>query len=184
MNTNSKKVAVCGIFGGLALLLYLVEIFRIPMGFIFTAAPFLKLNISDVPIMIASFCYGPAVGAIIVVIKALTKIFMFGGSGVGELADLIVSLFYILPASIIYCFHKNKKGAIIGMGIGTVVSTIAACLTNYFILLPMYHWKLSYTHTILAGVLPFNILKNIIVSVIVFIIYKKISNVIVKYGAK
>lgn len=184
MNKNAKKVAVCGVFGGLALLLYIVEIFRIPMGFLFNAAPFLKLNISDVPIMIASFCYGPVVGGIIVLIKSLAKVLITSSGGIGELADFVVSLSYILPASIIYHFKKNKKGALIGLGVATLVSTIVACLTNYFILLPMYHWKLSYTHTIFAGVLPFNLLKNVIVSVLVFIIYKKISNVIHKYGAK
>lgn len=181
---SSKKVAVCGVFGGLALLLYLVEIFRLPMGFIFTAAPFLKLNISDVPIMIAGFCYGPITSAIIVVIKVLTKCLMTHTGFTGELADLFVSLSYILPATIIYRYKKTKSGALIGMGVGTIISTIVACLTNYFILLPMYRWKLSYTTTIFAGVLPFNLLKNILVSVLVFAIYKKISTVISKYGAK
>lgn len=184
MNKSAKKVAVCGIFGGLALLLYLVEIFRIPMGFLFTAAPFLKLNISDVPIMIAGFCYGPITGSLIVVVKILAKCLMTSSGFTGELADLIVSVTYILPAALIYKFYKNRKGAIIGMGVGTIISTIAACLTNYFILLPMYHWKLSYTHTIFAGILPFNLLKNILISILVFFVYKKISNVIAKYGAK
>lgn len=180
----TKKVAVCGIFGGLALLLYLVELFRIPMGFLFTAAPFLKLNFSDVPIMIAGFCYGPITGGIIVVIKILTKCLMTHTGFTGELADLVVSLGYIIPASIIYLYTKTKKGAVLGLATGTIVSTILACFTNYFILLPMYRWKLSYVHTIFAGVLPFNLLKNVLVSIVVFIIYKKISNVINKYGAR
>lgn len=182
--SSAKKVAVCGIFGGLALLLYIVEIFRFPMGFIFTAAPFLKLNFSDVPIMIAGFCYGPVTGGVIVIIKILAKCLMTHTGFTGELADLIVSLSLVLPAAIIYKFNKNKKGALVGLGVGILVSTIAACLTNYFILLPMYRWKLSYIDTILFGILPFNLLKNILVSVIVFIIYKQISNVINRYGAK
>ena len=181
---STKKVAVCGIFGGLALLLYLVELFRIPMGFLFSAAPFLKLNFSDVPIMIAGFCYGPITGGIIVVIKILTKCLMTHTGFTGELADLIVSLGFIIPASIIYLYNKTKKGAILGLATGSVVSTILACITNYFILLPMYRWKLSYTYTIFAGILPFNLLKNILISVVVFMIYKKISNVINKYGAR
>ena len=107
---SAKKVAVCGIFGGLALLLYLVEIFRLPMGFIFSAAPFLKLNFSDVPIMIAGFCYGPITGGLIVVIKILSKCLMTHTGFTGELADLIVSLSFIVPASIIYMYKKTKRG--------------------------------------------------------------------------
>jgi len=107
---SAKMVAVCGIFGGLALLLYLVEIFRIPMGFIFSATPFLKLNFSDVPIMIAGFCYGPVVGGVIVGIKTLAKCLMTKTAFIGELADLITSLSFVLTATIIYRFNKTKKG--------------------------------------------------------------------------
>ena len=48
----------------------------------------------------------------------------------------------------------------------------------------MYRWKLDYWTTIVAGILPFNLLKGTLVSIIVFVVYKKISNVINKYGAK
>jgi riboflavin transporter FmnP/DNA-directed RNA polymerase subunit RPC12/RpoP len=182
--TSSKKVAVCGIFGGLALLLYLVELFRIPMGFLFSAAPFLKLNFSDLPIMIAGFCYGPVTGAIIVGIKTLCKCLMTHTGFVGELSDLFVSLAYVVPAALIYRFNKSKKGAIIALSSGTLISAFISCFTNYFISLPLYRWKLDYFTTIFAGILPFNLLKGTIVSILVFLVYKKISNVIHKYGAK
>lgn len=182
--SSGKKVAVCGIFGGLALLLYLVEIFRIPMGFLFSAAPFLKLNFSDLPIMIAGFCYGPITGAIIVGIKTLSKCLMTHTGFVGELSDLFVSLAYVVPAAIIYSLNKNKKGAIIALVSGTLISAFISCFTNYFISLPLYRWKLDYWTTIVAGILPFNLLKGTLVSIIVFVVYKKISNVIHKYGAK
>ena len=181
---SAKKVAVCGVFGGLALVLYLVEVFRIPMGFLFSAAPFLKLNFSDVPIMIAGFCYGPITGGLIVIVKILTKCLITHTGFTGELADLIVSLAYIVPAAVIYMFGKTKKGAVIGLTAGTLISAIAACFTNYYILLPMYGVKSGYEDIIFAGVLPFNLLKSVLVSVIVFLIYKKISNVINKYGAR
>lgn len=181
---SAKMVAVCGIFGGLALLLYLVEMFRIPMGFIFSTTPFLKLNFSDVPIMIAGFCYGPVAGGVIVVIKTLLKCLMTKTAFIGELADLIISMTFVLTSTIIYHFNKSKKGALIGLGVGTIVSTIAACFANWLILLPLYHWKLSYSYTIFACILPFNFIKNALVATIVFFIYKKISNVIHKYGAK
>jgi riboflavin transporter FmnP len=182
--SSSKKVAVCGIFGGLSLVLYLLEVLRIPMGFIFTMTPFLKLNFSDVPIMIASFSYGPIVGGLIVFVKILVKCLITKTGFIGEIADLIISLTYILPAAIIYVFKRKKSGAIIGLIIGTIISTIVACFLNYFILLPMYHWNMNYVDTIKLGVLPFNLFKNILISVIVLMIYKKISNIIEKCGAK
>lgn len=179
-----RMVAVCGIFAGFALLLYLVEIFRIPMGFIFSSTPFLKLNFSDVPIMIAGFCYGPVVGSVIVIIKTLTKCLMTKTAFIGEFADLITSLSFVLTATIIYRFNKTKKGALISLIVAIVVSTIVACLANWLILLPLYRWKLDYAYTIFACILPFNLIKNLLVGALVFFIYKKISNVILRYGAK
>ena len=181
---SAKMVAVCGIFGGLALLLYLVEMFRIPMGFIFSTTPFLKLNFSDVPIMIAGFCYGPVAGGIIVVIKTLLKCLMTKTAFIGELADLIVSMTFVLTATIIYHYNKTKKGALIALISGALVSTIAACFANWLIVLPLYRWKLDYAYTIFACILPFNFIKNALVAIIVFFIYKKISTIIHKYGAK
>ena len=177
-------VAVCGIFGGLALLLYLVEMFRLPMGFIFTTTPFLKLNFSDVPIMIAGFCYGPVAGGIIVAIKTLIKCVMTKTAFIGEAADLIASMSFVVTASVIYLFNKSKKGAIIGLSVATIVSVIAACFANWFILIPAFAPKLRTAYTIFACILPFNLLKSALVSVLVFFIYKKISTVIHRYGAK
>ena len=37
---------------------------------------------------------------------------------------------------------------------------------------------------VLWGVLPFNFTKNVVVCIFTFVLYKKISNVIRKYGAK
>lgn len=181
---SAKMVAVCGIFGGLALLLYLVEMFRIPMGFIFTTTPFLKLNFSDIPIMIAGFCYGPVAGGIIVSIKTLLKCIMTKTAFIGEAADLIASMSFVITASIIYRFNKTKKGALIGLGVGTIISVIAACFANWYILIPAFAPKLRTAYTIFACILPFNLIKNVLVSIIVFFIYKKISSVIHKYGAK
>ena len=90
----------------------------------------------------------------------------------------------------------TRKGAIIGMTTGTVLMTIFGCFLNAFVLLPAYGKAFGMPMEALVGmgtavnahitslftfvafaVAPFNILKGIIDSLIVFLIYKKIRPV-------
>ena len=121
---------------------------------------------------------------------------------VGELADFIIGLLYVMPAVIYYKKNKTKKGAIIGLCLSMVISTGVACLVNRYITIPFYanafgmnavlgmaqsananivdiKWSI-----VLWAILPFNFIKNLLVCVFSFALYKKISNVIKRYGAK
>ena len=56
----------------------------------------------------------------------------------GEIANLIGSIAYSLPSSIIYSALKNKRRAIWGIIIGTVLSSLGCTLFNAFLLFPLY----------------------------------------------
>lgn len=197
---KTRKLAVCGVFGALATILYVVPFFKFPLPFLFPS--FLEFNFSDLPTLIAGFAYGPVSAFFIHLIKILIKLPMTGTACVGELADFIIGLLFVIPSVVYYKKNKTKKGALIGLSISIVVATSIACLVNRYILIPFYSnafgleavlsmassansnitdvkWSL-----VLWGVLPFNFFKNIIVAAFTFILYKKISNVIKKYGGK
>ena len=96
-------------------------------------------------------------------------------------------------------YHKKhtRTGAVAGMAAGTVFMTVVGCFLNAFVLLPAYakafgmpidglvgmgtavnkHITDLKTFVILA-VGPFNLLKGILVSLIVFLVYKKISPIL------
>ncbi len=196
---KTRMVAVVGIFGALATILYVVPFLRFPLPLLPT---FLEFNFSDIPTLIAGFTYGPLVAFFIHLVKILIKLPMTSTAFVGELADFVIGLLFVLPATIYYKRNKTKKGALIGLLISLIIATICACFINRYILIPFYtktfgmeavlgmaqsansnisdvKWSL-----VLWGVLPFNLLKNIIVCALTFILYKKISYVIKKYGAK
>lgn len=196
---KTRKIAVTGVFGALATLLYVLPFFKFPLPFL---PPFLEFNFSDIPPLIAGFTYGPLVAFLVHLIKILIKLPLSHTACVGELADFIIGLLFVLPATIYYKKNKSKKGALIGFIISTFIATIGACLVNRYLLIPFYS-KIYGLETVLAmargvnshitniewslvlwGVLPFNVLKNTIVCALSFILYKKISNVIKKYGAK
>ncbi|NLJ40408.1 MAG: ECF transporter S component [Clostridiales bacterium] len=179
------------LLSALAFVLMLVEV-PLPL---FPA--FLKLDVSDLPALIGGFALGPVAAIIIEFIKNIFH-FIFkndGTGGIGNLANFIVGVSFVVPAALVYMKNKSKKGAVIGMAIGTLCLAILASLANYYFLIPFYinfyfggdvaniigvmakanKNIVSIETYILYGVVPFNIIKAIFTSVITFFIYKSIS---------
>jgi riboflavin transporter FmnP len=182
-----KKLSVIGVLGALAFVLMLLS---------FTVAGPYKLDFSEIPVMIGAFAYGPVVGVTIEAIKILLDVILGGPSDtayVGELANFAMGIAFVIPASLIYIRHKTKKQAIIGLVVGTLSMTIVAVILNIYVLLPLYA-KLylnldtdallnvygfdSMFKFIISINIPFNLLKGAANSIIVLLIYKRISAVI------
>ena len=139
---------------------------------------------------------GPVVGFLIEAIKIFLDVTIGGASKtayVGELANFIIGLSFVLPASFIYFRRKTKKQAVIGLAVGVLVMTITGALMNAFVLLPLYAelWFGDSLSALLAvynfnslfkfiifATVPFNLLKGISVSVIILLIYKRVSMII------
>lgn len=197
-NTNLKSrtavrsVVQAGMLGAIAVVLML---FEIPLPF---APSFYEIDFSEVPVLIGSFAIGPVAGAAIELVKILLNFIINGTTtaGVGEAANFLVGCALVVPAGMIYKFKRTRKGAVIGMAAGTVLMTVLGCVINAFVLLPVYaaafqmpldalvsmgtavNENITNLFTFVAfAVAPFNLLKGILVSLIVFFIYKKISPV-------
>lgn len=182
--------------GMLAAIATVLMLFEIPLPF---APSFYEIDLSEVPVMVGCFAMGPAAGAAIELVKILLN-FVINGTvtaGVGEMANFVIGCALIVPAGIIYKRDHTRKGALIGMIIGTVLMVVIGCFINAFVLLPAYgsafgmpidaligmgtavnpHITSLSTFVILA-VAPFNLLKGVVVSLIVMLIYKKISPIL------
>ena len=119
----------CGILAAMAVILYYIEI---------PVVAFYKLDLSTLPAILAGFAMGPLSGVAVVVIKNLVHMLGTSTACVGEMADIIMSSCFIIPASLIYRRRKDRKSAVLSMAVGTVLMTIAGVLVNYFILIPAY----------------------------------------------
>lgn len=142
------------------------------------AAPFLTYDPSLMPAMVCGFAYGPAsgiaVGSIAAVIHGLIT-----GDWVGSLMNIAATLFYIWPAAMIYKKMHTFKGAILGLIAGIVVATLGAIVSNLTI--GVWFWYGSADVIIpllLPAVVPFNLAKTVLNSVLTMIVYKAISNLI------
>jgi riboflavin transporter FmnP len=158
---------------------------------------FLKIDLSDLPALIGAFAMGPVTGVIIEFIKNILHFFIKndGTGGVGNLANFIVGISFVVPAAVIYGGNKTKKGALIGMIVGIISMVIVASLANYYVIIPLYARIFSMEAIlgmmsqannaivdlktyILYAVIPFNMLKAVIISLITLLIYKKVSPIL------
>ena len=185
MNTNKRlnKMTKVAALAAIAGVLMLLEFPIVPMF------SWLKVDFSELPVLMGAFAYGPIVGIVIEAIKIVIKFLLSGSSsfGVGELANFLMGLAFILPASMIYHRNKTKKTAIIGMIVGVIVVNIVSIISNVYLLLPAYGMKMTgsaITKYILIGLLPVNTIKAVSVSLLTYILYKKISMKVFKVDSR
>lgn len=201
---SSTRIAVIAVFSAISVALYVL---KFPISAIF---PFwLELNFSDIPALIGTFALGPLSGAIIVVVKILLELVISGTTTmfVGDFADVILGCALVVPAGLIYKKHRTFKGALAGLAVGSLCSTALGILANWLVLVPFYlefffhgSWEpllggMSaifgevtqenfYNFYLWASVLPFNLMRCLIATLVVLPIYKHISRVINRLNAK
>lgn len=181
MNT-SKKLSINIKIGILSAIAFILMMFEVP---IVPAFPWLQIDLSDVPALIGAFAFGPVAGVVIELLKNVLKMLLMGTStgGVGEIANFLIGIAFVVPAAIVYKKGNTKKLAIVGMLVGTVAIVLMGILANIFILLPLYGMKMTATQLtsyIIAGIIPVNIIKAVLDSVVTYILYKKLATTMFK----
>ena len=144
-----------------------------------------KLGFDEVIVLIGGFALGPWAAVCIEALKIALNL-LIGGTitmGVGELTNFLIGLSFVLPATIIYQRDKTRKHALFGLIAGTICMTILGGLLNYFVMLPAYSYFMNLNGLlalVLMATTPFNVLKGVLCSIVVFLSYKKVSPVIKK----
>lgn len=193
---GTREIVTIGMLGAIAVVLML---FEIPLPF---APSFYEIDLSEVPVLVGCFAMGPVAGVLIELVKIILNLIINGSvtAGVGELANFCIGCSFCVPAGIIYQKKKTKKGAMIGLVSGTLIMTFLGCFINAYVMLPTYAkafkipiegliemgTKVNASITnlftfVMFAVVPFNLLKGILVSIVVLLIYKKISPIIKRH---
>lgn len=158
---------------------------------------FLKMDLSEIPAIIGAFSMGPLAGLWVMLLKNLLHLTNSQTAGIGELANFLVGSAFVLTAGFIYRRYKSRQGAITALLAGTIAMTVAAAALNYWVLIPLYQAVLNFPgeavvkmgHAvnpfiinlktfILFAIIPFNLLKGLLVSLITILIYKKLSHLL------
>ena len=163
---------LCGMAVLTALSIVLACTLHIP---VLPTAPFLEYSPSDVPILIASFMYGPLWGLVITAIVSLIQgLTVSASSGwIGIAMNFLSTGVFVLSAGLIYKFKHDIKGATIGIVVGFVCGVATMILWNILIT-PLY---MGVTREVVIAMiptafLPFNLLKYAGNGAMTFSLYK------------
>ena len=184
---KTHKITVTAMLGAVATVLMFLE-FPVP----FLIPPFVKLDFSELPALLASFSLGPISGVVVCLIKNLVCCLRSSTGCVGELANFLIGVCLVVPAGVIYRRKKSRKTALWGAVIGALVMAVMSIPINYFISYPVYS-KLIAIDAIVGmyqqirpgvnGLLeclvlfnaPFTLAKGLLATALCFLIYKPLS---------
>ena len=142
-NTNAMfNLTRCGLLSAMAVILFYIEI---------PVVAFYKLDLSTLPAILAGFAMGPLQGVAVIIVKNLVHMLGTSTACVGEFADILMSCAFVVPASLYYRQHKNRKSALMAMLIGSVAMVVVSVLVNYFILIPAYQVLMNLPLEVIIG---------------------------------
>ena len=157
---------------------------------------FIKMDISELPALLAGFAYGPLYGVAVCFIKNIFNlIFHSSTGGAGELCNFLLGVFFVVPAALIYKKIKTRKGAVIGAAVGALAMALLSLPLNYYITYPIYSNFMPIDAIVgmyqdifpkAGGLLscliifnmPFTFLKGVLDAVVCFLIYKPLSPIL------
>ncbi len=180
---TAPRIAYMAIFTALS---FLVTFFQFP---IFPAASFLQLDFSNVFFMIEGFIFGPVEAVVSIVIMQLLCLTKTQTIGAGEVANIVLSIAYVILPSVGYRFKKGKKWVIVFLACACVFQVAVSLLVNRFINFPLYGSLSGFDGAeafkeLWPFVVYFNIVKSVGISVIVFLVYKPLSKFIKATSAR
>lgn len=175
---STKNLAVMGVLAAMSvILIYLVRFPIIP------AAPFLEYEPGDIPLYMIAFLFGPLSGLIVtIVVCILQGITVSAGSGIiGVMMHIFATGAFVLVAGNLYRLKKSRVQMILALLAGVVAMTASMCLWNViFTPIFMNVPRQVVIDMLVPAIIPFNLIKAGINSVIAFVLYETVIRVIKK----
>ncbi|OZU88851.1 riboflavin transporter FmnP [Virgibacillus indicus] len=167
-SSNLLKLIILALLGTISLVLFFLN-FPLPL-----LPSYLKIDFSDVPALMAGLIFSPIAGVIVVAVKNILYLAVSGaGDPIGVAANFIAGVMFVVPVSVLYHKFKGVKSIVSGLVAGTVIMALGMSVLNYLFILPAYGWFMGWEMTeqfkwfsVYAGVLPFNIIKGIVVGLL------------------
>lgn len=189
----TRKLTTTALLAALASALMFISF---PLPFL---PPFLKLDLSNVPILMVGLLFGNGPAILAALIKDLVNLTASGTGGVGELADFLVTVAFVCPIVWIYQKRVTRRPLFLGCIAGVAAMTVVGMLANRFLLIPFYSKIMpiqaildacgavnpligDINTYVLFGAGPFNLIKGVVLSVVAVFCYRRLSGLI--FGGK
>lgn len=189
--SRTHKLTVTAMLSAVAFVLMFIE-FPIPA----LIPAFVKLDISDLPELLAAFSLGPVYGVVVALLKNILFSILHGTSSayVGEVFNFIMGAVFAFSAGLVYKLHKSRRGALIGALIGAALMSVLSVPLNYFVVYPAYVVCYELPMEAILGMyqairpnvnglleclmvfnMPFTFFKGMLDVAVCFLIYKPLS---------
>ena len=189
--SRTHKLTVTAMLSAVAFVLMFIE-FPIPA----LIPAFVKLDVSDLPELLAAFSLGPVYGVAVAFLKNVLFSVLHGTSSayVGELFNFLMGAVFAFTAGFIYRRNKTRKGALLGAVVGALLMAVLSVPLNYFVVYPAYvvcyHLPLEailgmyqairpsadgLLECLLTFNMPFTFVKGMIDVALCFLVYKPLS---------
>ncbi|MDR4948439.1 ECF transporter S component [Neobacillus cucumis] len=172
---NVKAYVSIGMLSSIAYLLMLLN-FPLPLF-----PNFLFVDFSDLPALFAALIFGPLAGILVEFIKNVLNYIATGsqtGIPVGHIANFIAGIVFVLPTYFVYNKLKTRKGMTIALVAGTIIMAVVMSALNYIAILPAYTLLMGFPdmrNLVVPAILPFNILKGVMMSVIFMLLFMRLQ---------
>ena len=173
--SSTKKLATMAVFAAISIIL--VMIVHLP---IFPAVTFLEYDPADIPILLATFMFGPLSGIIMTIVVSLIQgLTVSAGSGAyGIIMHIIATSVYVLVAGLIYKKYHTLKGAVCSLAIGTAAMALIMIPANLFITPLFLGVAREQVVALLGWIIGFNVIKAGINGILCFVIYKPLRRIL------
>ncbi|MFQ4152780.1 ECF transporter S component [Lactiplantibacillus plantarum] len=179
-HTTLHRLVGIALLGAIAYILMLLEFPILPV------APWMKIDFSDIPILIGLFLFGVGGAFVITIIKLLLHSAMMGFAIydlIGSFASFLGTAVLILAFALVLRYYRgNPKWrmpvAIVATTIGLVV---IESLANLTFVLPFYlqvmgmKLSMSLNTVVLVAVIPFNLIKGLLVGNVFWLVYQRLA---------
>ncbi|OKL38014.1 ECF transporter S component [Domibacillus mangrovi] len=181
---KKNKVRVLTMLGLLSTISYLLMLINFPIP---PFPPFLMIDFSDIPALIAAVVFGPIAGITVEFLKNVLNFIMIGsptGVPVGHLANFVAGVTFILPVYYVYKRFESKKAMPFAILTGVIFMSVMMSVLNYYVILPAYTLFLGspamsgpeMRQMIVTSILPFNIVKGMIVGIVYYMIFVRLNS--------
>ena len=179
-HTTLHPLVGIALLGAIAYILMLLEFPILPV------APWMKIDFSDIPILIGLFLFGVGGAFVITIIKLLLHSAMMGFAIydlIGSFASFLGTAVLILAFALVLRYYRgNPKWRMpVAIVVATIGLVVIESLANLTFVLPFYlqvmgmKLSMSLNTVVLVAVIPFNLIKGLLVGNVFWLVYQRLA---------
>ncbi|MBE1725813.1 Gx transporter family protein [Lactiplantibacillus plantarum] len=176
-HTTLHRLVGIALLGAISYILMLLEFPILPV------APWMKIDFSDIPILIGLFLFGVGGAFVITIIKLLLHSAMMGFAIydlIGSFASFLGTAVLILAFALVLRYYRgNPKWRMpVAIVVATIGLVVIESLANLTFVLPFYlqvmgmKLSMSLNTVVLVAVIPFNLIKGLLVGNVFWLVYQ------------